>query len=308
MTCNKLKSKKKLRTIVLSMASVRALALIVALRSAAAWIGPRKSKFNNGLRKSPHLSGTATVADADESKLALSYFLDDEDAIIKPTSGMALLFPGLLVLGPQAIFHIFSSHLFFLSGGVNNIVQYVETSKGKNYILRIYNNGCDTPRVKFEHSVLEQLDINGAAKALPFQLPQFSKAKADGSTMAELPSGTMSCVCQTIPGGLPKTADPRPLGRAAGQLLIELGKIDPSKLEGESCHPYADIYAAHPKVSKDLFYEYIKGPELDSCRDAINDLQAEFSNLDIFIEDYRQKGIPQVNGLRAAFNVNASSS
>eukprot|EP00965_Chrysotila_dentata_P192588 6175264-Pleurochrysis_carterae.AAC.2 len=137
--------------------------------------------------------GTATVADLDEARLALSFFLDDNDATITPTSG-----------------------------GVNNIVQYVQTKAGERYVLRIYNNGCDTPRVLYEHSVLEQL--HQLSQDLTFELPRYLPSRKTGKTMVELPSGTQCCICQCIPGGLPKTADPRPLGRAAGQLLMALGK------------------------------------------------------------------------------------
>ena len=37
------------------------------------------------------------------------------------------------------------------TGGVNNIVQYVETNNGHKYILRVYNNVYNTERVEDEH-------------------------------------------------------------------------------------------------------------------------------------------------------------
>jgi len=43
------------------------------------------------------------------------------------------------------------------SGGVNNVVQYVEDGNGKKYVLRIYNNGRNTVRVNWEHEVLTRL-------------------------------------------------------------------------------------------------------------------------------------------------------
>jgi Ser/Thr protein kinase RdoA (MazF antagonist) len=43
------------------------------------------------------------------------------------------------------------------SGGVNNVVNYVNTSDGKRYILRIYNNGNKTVKVQCEHAILQQL-------------------------------------------------------------------------------------------------------------------------------------------------------
>lgn len=37
-------------------------------------------------------------------------------------------------------------------------MQYVDTPTGERYILRIYNNGGETDRVRFEHSVLGTYD------------------------------------------------------------------------------------------------------------------------------------------------------
>jgi hypothetical protein len=35
------------------------------------------------------------------------------------------------------------------TGGVNNIVQYVNTADGHKYVLRIYNNGNKTEKVRW---------------------------------------------------------------------------------------------------------------------------------------------------------------
>ncbi len=40
---------------------------------------------------------------------------------------------------------------------MNNAVQYVETADGHRYILRVYNNGNNSDKVRFEHSILSQL-------------------------------------------------------------------------------------------------------------------------------------------------------
>ena len=42
------------------------------------------------------------------------------------------------------------------TGGVNNVVQYVETKTGEKYVLRIYNNGNQSEKVIFEHEVRVQ--------------------------------------------------------------------------------------------------------------------------------------------------------
>jgi hypothetical protein len=58
--------------------------------------------------------------------------------------------------------------------------------------------------------------------------------------------------------------------------MMAMGKLDLSKIEGESCDPYIDIYSAHPVTNKANFYEYAAGPDLDVCRDAMNTMIEEF--------------------------------
>jgi len=111
--------------------------------------------------------------------------------------------------------------------------------------------------------------------------------------MVEMPDGNQACLCELIPGSLPKTADPKILGRAVGQLMNAMGQLDLSKVEGESCHPYFDIYLAHPASTKELFYEYAAGPDLDVCRDAMNTMIEEFKVCDAFIERSLQTGLPK---------------
>lgn len=59
-------------------------------------------------------------------------------------------------------------------GGVNNIVQYITLKSGKKLLLRIYNNGFDTPKVEFEHELLRQLNVLQAnsPKKFSFQVRQ----------------------------------------------------------------------------------------------------------------------------------------
>ena len=64
------------------------------------------------------------------------------------------------------------------SGGVNNMVNYVETIEGEKYILRIYNNGKNSARVKFEHEVLRQLGEQKLSFEIPRTLPSLHEKKA----------------------------------------------------------------------------------------------------------------------------------
>ena len=201
--------------------------------------------------------------DPEAAKLALSFFMDDPEAKITPTSG-----------------------------GVNNYVQYVDTSKGERFVLRVYNNGGETERVRYEHSVLEQMQTSGLAAQLPYSLPTYLPS-LKGPTMVEMPDGNMACLSALIPGSLPKTADPKPLGEAVGQLVMAMGKLDSSKIKGEACHPYYEIYQAHPICTRETFYEYANGPELDVCREAMSTMIEEFKVCDAFIERGLANGLPK---------------
>jgi hypothetical protein len=91
------------------------------------------------------------------------------------------------------------------SGGVNNMVNYVETAKGEKYILRIYNNGKNSARVKFEHEVLRQL----GQQKLSFEIPRTLPSLGDKKSHVLLSNGAEACVFYVIPGALPKTTSPR---------------------------------------------------------------------------------------------------
>eukprot|EP00931_Biecheleriopsis_adriatica_P066805 TRINITY_DN41074_c0_g1_i1.p1 TRINITY_DN41074_c0_g1~~TRINITY_DN41074_c0_g1_i1.p1 ORF type:complete len:438 (+),score=49.93 TRINITY_DN41074_c0_g1_i1:44-1357(+) len=223
---------------------------------------PHVGRHGPAIRAAICVRSSATGVDLEEARSALAMFIDDPEAEITATTG-----------------------------GTTNIVQYVDTSRGERFVLRIYNNGCDTGRVLYEHSVLAQVREKGGE--LPFELPRYMPSLTTGRTMMELPSGTQCCLSTCISGVLPKTADPKPLGLAAGQILVALSKVDPDLVEGEAAEPYYDIYRAHHSMSKDAFYKYLAGPELDCCRSAIDTMVKEFKLIDAFIERSLREGLPQ---------------
>jgi homoserine kinase type II len=206
-------------------------------------------------------AGIATIAKPEQVQQALSFFLEDPEAAkVTPTSS-----------------------------GVNNVVQYVETADGKDLILRIYNNGCNTAAVEYEHAILEKIDRS----SLPFQVPQYipslpaagtDSVTNSGKTMMELSSGTQCCMCLRIPGVLPKTSDPKPLGRATGQLMKAMEKIH-LDLQPPIA-PYYRVYDVHKAIGGDKtkFYNYCQGPDFDSCRAGIESLCRALQHIDAAVE------------------------
>jgi Ser/Thr protein kinase RdoA (MazF antagonist) len=182
-------------------------------------------------------------------KEGASYFLDDKDVKFVPCSG-----------------------------GVNNLVQYAMTSTGEKYIMRIYNNGGNTKRVRFEHEVLAALDPQ--RDKLAFKVPKYLGTLKDPKvTFVKLSSGAEACMSEVIPGTLPKNADPYILGKAAGELCKALTEC---KVEAPCpTPPYFKIYGVHHAMSEEVFYEEIKKPEFDCIRNtALPKLVAELERLD----------------------------
>ena len=198
-------------------------------------------------------AGMATIAQPDVVKEALEYFLEQpDDAKVTPTSS-----------------------------GVNNVVQYVDTNDGRNLILRIYNNGCNTAAVEYEHAILNAIDRN----SLPYQVPKYILSK-NGKSMEQLKSGTQCCMCERIPGVLPKNSDPKPLGRATGQLMAAMSQI---QLDiSPPIAPYYRVYDVHKGIGGDKtkFYDYCKGSIFDQCRNGIETLCNTLQSIDSVIDEY----------------------
>lgn len=172
-------------------------------------------------------------------------------------------------------------------GGVNNLVQIAETSKGDKYVLRIYNNGGNVERVKYEHAILNTL----AKKEMSFQTPRYMPDVKTGETHIRLSNGGEACICQVIPGSLPKTADPATIGKAAGELLMELGEI---KLDMKSpTAPYYDIFDVHHAMSKEIFYTEIEKEWVESVRPFINVLVAEMRRLEDRLVELKAANLPE---------------
>lgn len=192
----------------------------------------------------------STLTDLELAKEALSQYFDDVDSIrISPTTG-----------------------------GVNNIVQYVDLPNGQHELLRIYNNGCDYQRVKFEHAILEQLNDNDKIQ-MSFRVPKFLQAiravkTGDLTTVVRLSNGADACMCELIPGTLPKLTCAKDLGRAAGELNTALTQVS---VDRSLCNvaPYYDMWGVHHAVTQENFIETMRSNLFDETRDAADRMLQE---------------------------------
>jgi len=144
------------------------------------------------------------------------------------------------------------------SGGVNNIVQYVTLPSGKLLLLRIYNNGFNTQKVEFEHELLRQLN---QLPPFSFEVPNFLPSK-QGLTMARLSNGAEACMCDLIPGPLPKLTCVKDIGRASGELNTALARVN---IDPSSCNvaPYWKIWDVHHAVTRENFEAAMRGPDFE---------------------------------------------
>jgi Ser/Thr protein kinase RdoA (MazF antagonist) len=161
---------------------------------------------------------------------------------------------------------------------VNNIVQYVDLPNGQHELLRIYNNGCDYQRVKFEHAILEQLNDNDKIQ-MSFRVPKFLQAiraikTGDMTTVVRLSNGADACMCELIPGTLPKLTCAKDLGRAAGELNTALTQVS---VDRSLCNvaPYYDMWGVHHAVTQENFIETMRSNLFDETRDAADRMLQE---------------------------------
>jgi len=144
------------------------------------------------------------------------------------------------------------------SGGVNNIVQYITLPSGERQLLRIYNNGLNAQRVKFEHEILRQLN---EMPPFSFEVPKFIMSK-DGTTMSRLSNGADACMCTLIPGELPKLTCVEDIGRASGELNTALANVS---IDPAMCNtaPYWKMWEVHHAVTRENFEAGMAGSAFD---------------------------------------------
>lgn len=146
------------------------------------------------------------------------------------------------------------------TGGVNNIMDYVNTASGKKYVLRIYNNGRDSVRVDFEDRVLTALIEKGGK--LSFNIPTAIPSVIDGRKHVLLKNGAEAILFEFIPGELPKKTRAREIGRASGELVTALGGVT---VDIKSPNPrFCELYKAHHATTRDIFFNEVKKPVFDA--------------------------------------------
>jgi homoserine kinase type II len=156
------------------------------------------------------------------------------------------------------------------SRGVNNKCAYctltLPDGSTEQYVVRVYNNGFNRPRVAYEHAVLKA--VRAALEGrVDFETPRLvPTAKDSSATFATLSSGTEACVFHLIRGGPAGLPHARVIGRATAQLVVGMSAIPPPAVDKLPNPLYRNIYDAHHKMTRPLFLETMASSEFDHVR------------------------------------------
>lgn len=152
-------------------------------------------------------------------------------------------------------------------GGVNNKVYYVQAD-GASYVLRCYNNGCNNPRVQYEHAVLHAVRaVTEGKEGLAFRTPYLVPSLKDGASHVQLKSGADACLFERIQGGPASAAHARSMGKATAQLVSAMAGVAPPSLPLPN-PLYRNIYDAHHKMNRDLFFKVMASSDFDGVKEA----------------------------------------
>ena len=169
-------------------------------------------------------------------------------------------------------------------GGVNNVVYYVKQTTGIDHVLRIYNNGNDTSKVEYEHSVLLQLNKMN----LSFLLPETICCTKSGRSFMILSNGACACLFKLIPGSLPKLTNVREIGRVSGELNHAMSQVKLNEMPSKCPNPpYFDLYKVHHAVTRELFYEKILSADFDDYRASADFVLEEIRSTEEKIAGYQ---------------------
>eukprot|EP00386_Alphamonas_edax_P003967 GDKI01012206.1.p1 GENE.GDKI01012206.1~~GDKI01012206.1.p1 ORF type:complete len:347 (+),score=61.11 GDKI01012206.1:106-1146(+) len=175
------------------------------------------------------------------------------------------------------------------TGGINNLVGFVEAADGKKWVLRVSNNGNNIEKVKYEHAVLAELGQIPTS----FQVPKPLKSK-NGNTYEVMKNGAACCMWYMIPGTLAGKGNITAVGSATGELVCAMGQLSHTLLHTSPNPPYWDLFAIHAGVRDGpAFYNEVKtNPGFDCCRAGIDFLAQEIHTLEGEVEKLKERQLP----------------
>jgi homoserine kinase type II len=173
-------------------------------------------------------------------------------------------------------------------GGVNNVVRYIESEEDESrYILRIYNNGNDSYRVRFEHAVLNSLKDMQLSARIPTAVPSITT----GESHVRLSSGAEASLFHLIPGSLPKLSYVREIGKASGELSSAFARVHLDLVPPTP--PYYELFKVHHSITREIFLAEIETSAFDASRESNSALVEEILRVEKLIEQLLTMNLPK---------------
>ncbi len=149
--------------------------------------------------------------------------------------------------------------------GMNNTTRIVYAGNEK-YVLRVYDNHCDTAIVRIEHRLLDKLQ---KAK-LPFRVPR-PVYNRNGSTITSTLEGKLAALYQYIEGERPTADNDRHvegLGAAAGALSYAMSALEVGEDIKPIYKPYYEFEQSHEAMAGEIIGRMAASSELLNARQA----------------------------------------
>ncbi|MBM7563325.1 phosphotransferase [Paenibacillus sacheonensis] len=132
--------------------------------------------------------------------------------------------------------------------GMNNTTRMIYAANGR-FVLRIYDNHRDSAIAGIEHAILSTLQEEG----LSFKVPN-PAVNREGMTITKGPDAKLAAVFRYIAGDRPTAEIPshiEGLGRAAGELVHCLAKLDTLGALQPLYKPYYEFQETHAAMDDD---------------------------------------------------------
>ncbi|GAA0135399.1 hypothetical protein YSY43_22390 [Paenibacillus sp. YSY-4.3] len=168
------------------------------------------------------------------------------------------------------------------ASGWNNTTYFVEGGLRRS-VLRIYETHQDIEKIRFEHTVLQALNVE---HTLSYRVPR-PVCTISGETTVRLIDGTgrYACMFEYIEGTRPQGDESiaaLSFGEAAGEMMEHLAEIDPGIRP--SYRPYYELPQSYPICSRDVVLEFCKQPPPPFL-----DLQEPLGELGLAYQDLLEK-------------------
>ena len=183
------------------------------------------------------------------------------------------------------------------SGGVNNKCYAVNNRDGQPLgVLRIYANGNNSARVRYEHEVLRQLQqLHTRLSPIELPCPLSPRGGSSTNTYSTMSSGAEACFFNFIKGKGPDLKSARSIGYATAKLSDVMADVKIDNEKFPRCNPiYQNLWEAHWKITEESFYDVVNSTIFEGVRNEMNFLVNEIKRLEaLVVEILKEDCLPR---------------